>query len=294
MEWREQVAVVTGGARGIGRATAEALARQGATILLHCRDRAAGEAARAEIVAATGNNNVDVLVANLAVQAEVLGLAEEVKARYPRLDVLINNAGAFFLNRVVTVDDHESTFAINHLAPFILTNALTDLLKSSAPSRVIMVASESHQRVTDPEDWESSKAYNGLTAYGRSKLANVMFSYDLAHRLEGTGVTVNCCHPGLVDTHLLESGFRRWWLHWVWPMVRRFTISAAEGATTPTFLASSPDVDGVTGRYFIKRRPATSSLISHDSVLGARLWNLSLRLTGELPPVSITGEHIAH
>lgn len=289
-----KVCLITGANRGIGRATAEALARQGATILLHCRDRAAGEAAKAEIVVATGNRNIEVLVANFAVQAEVLGLAEEVKARYPRLDVLINNAGAFFLHRVVTVDDHEATFAVNHLASFILTNALTDLLKASAPSRVVMVASESHQRVTNPEDWESNKAYNGLTAYGRSKLANVMFSYDLAHRLEGSGVTVNCCHPGVVETHLLESGFNRWWLRWAWPLAKRFTVSPAEGATTPTFLAASMDVDGVTGRYFKQSRPATSSLISHDAVLGARLWNLSLRLTGELPPVSITGEHIAH
>lgn len=289
-----KICLITGANRGIGLATAEVLARQGATVVLHCRNRAAGEAAKAGLVAATGNGNIDVLVADLAVQAEVQALAEEVKARYPRLDVLINNAGAFFLTRVLTVDEHESTFAVNHLAPFILTNALTDLLRASAPSRVVMLASESHQRVTDPEDWESSKGYNGVTAYGRSKLANVMYSYDLAHRLEGTGVTVNCCHPGVVETHLLESAFNRWWLHWVWPLVKRFTISPAEGAAAPAYLASSPDVDGVTGRYFNKSRPATSSLISHDAVLGARLWNLSLRLTGELPPVSITGEHIAH
>ncbi len=289
-----KICLITGANRGIGRATAEALARQGATVLLHCRDRAAGEAAGKEIVAATGNRNVEVLVANLAVQAEVRQLASEVQARHNRLDVLVSNAGAFFLNRGVTPDNIEATFAVNHLAPFILTNALTELMKASAPSRVIMVASESHQRVTDPEDWESTKGYNGVTAYGRSKLANVMFCYDLAHRLEGTGVTVNCCHPGVVETQLLEGGFNRWWLRWLWPVVRRFTISPTEGAATPTYLATSADVEGVTGRYFKKVRPATSSLISHDAVLGARLWNLSLRLTGELPPVSITGEHIAH
>lgn len=289
-----KVCLITGANRGIGRATAEALAKQGATILLHCRDRASGEAAKAEITAATGNAAIEVLVANLAVQAEVVALADEVTSRHQRLDVLVSNAGAFFLTRTVTVDDHEATFAVNHLASFILINTLADLLKASAPSRVVIVASEAHQRVTDPEDWESSKGYNGVTAYGRSKLANVMFCYDMAHRLEGTGVTVNCCHPGVVETRGLEDGFRRWWLHWAWPIVRRFTISPAEGAVTPTFLASSPDVEGVTGRYFKKTRPATSSLISHDAVLGARLWNLSLRLTGELPPVSITGEHIAH
>ncbi|MES2123507.1 MAG: SDR family oxidoreductase [Gemmatimonadota bacterium] len=289
-----KVCLVTGANRGIGRATAEALAAQGATILLHCRDRAAGEAARVGIVAATGNDQITVLEADLAVQSEVKRLADQVRAATPRLDVLINNAGAFFMRRTITVDRIESTFAVNHLASFILTNALTDLLKASAPARVIVMGSEAHQRVTDPEDWESTKGYNGLTAYGRSKLANVMYSYDLAHRLEGTGVTVNCCHPGLVETHLLESGFDRWWARWAWPIAKRFTISPAEGAQGPTFLASSDDVEGVTGRYFKKTRPATSSLISHDAVLGARLWNLSLRLTGELPPVSITGEHIAH
>lgn len=289
-----KVCLITGANRGIGRATAEALAGQGATILLHCRDRAAGEAARAEIVAATGNDQVSVLVADLAVQSEVKRLAEEVRAATSRLDVLINNAGAFFMRRTITTDRIESTFAVNHLAAFTLSNELTDLLKASAPSRVILLGSEAHQRVTDPEDWENTKGYNGLTAYGRSKLANVMYSYDLAHRLEGTGVTVNCSHPGLVETHLLEGGFDRWWARWAWPIAKRFTVSPAEGAAGPTYLASSPDVEGVTGRYFKKTRPATSSLISHDAVLGARLWNLSLRLTGELPPVSITGEHIAH
>ncbi|MEP6591532.1 MAG: SDR family oxidoreductase [Gemmatimonadota bacterium] len=289
-----KVCLITGANRGIGRATAEALAGQGATILLHCRDKASGEAARDEIIAQTGNDRISVLVANFAVQAEVKRLADEVRAATPRLDVLVNNAGAFFLTRTLTVDRIESTFAVNHLASFILTNELTDLLKASAPSRVVVMASESHQRVTDPEDWESTKGYNGITAYGRSKLANVMYTYDLAHRLEGSGVTVNACHPGVVETHLLESGFDRWWARWAWPIAKRFTVPPAEGALGPTYLASSSDLDGVTGRYYKKTRPGTSSLISHDAVLGARLWNLSLRLTGELPPVSITGEHIAH
>jgi NAD(P)-dependent dehydrogenase (short-subunit alcohol dehydrogenase family) len=289
-----KVCLITGANRGIGRATAEALARQGATVLLHCRDRAAGEVARSEIVAATGNQNIEVFVADLAVQAEVRRLAEEVQAKHSRLDVLINNAGAFFMHKTITPDHVEATAAVNHLASFILTNALLDLLKASAPSRIVFVSSQAHLRVTDPEDWESLKSYNGLTAYNRTKLANVMYCYELAHRLEGSGVTVNCCHPGLVDSQLLESGHKRWWLHWAWPLVRRFTVTAAEGAITPTFLATSPEVEGVTGRYYNKARPATSSLISHDAVLGARLWNISLRLTGELPPVSITGEHIAH
>lgn len=288
-----KVCLVTGANRGIGLATAEALARMGATVLVHCRDRAAGEEAVAGIVARTGNANVRLYVADFAVQAEVRRLAEEIKANHTRLDVLVDNAAGFYLHRTRTPDNIEATFAVNHLAPFVLTNALVDLLKASAPSRVVIVSSEAHQRITDPEDWESTKSHNGVTAYGRSKLANVMYGYDLAHRLEGTGVTVNSCHPGRVETRLLESGFKRWWLHWTWPIVRRFLVTPEEGAETPVYLASSPEVEGVTGRYFIKSRPATSSLISHDAVIGARLWNLSLRLTGDLPPVAITGEHIA-
>jgi NAD(P)-dependent dehydrogenase (short-subunit alcohol dehydrogenase family) len=156
------------------------------------------------------------------------------------------------------------------------------------------VASEAHQRVADPEDWVSTKAYNGRTAYNRSKLANVMFCYDLADRLAGSGVTVNCCHPGWVNTRVLFSMYDRWWLRWLWPIVQKnFTTTPAEGAETVLYLATSPAVEGVTGKYFKKLRPTTSSLISHDSVIGARLWNLSLRLTGDLPPVTITGEIIA-
>ena len=289
-----KVCLVTGANRGIGRATAEALARQGATVLLVCRDRASGEAAKQAIASATGNAKLELFVADFAVQAEVHRVAAEIKAKHSRLDVLVSNAGVMLLNRVVTVDDIEATFAVNHLASFILINELTELLKASAPSRVVIVASEAHQRVSDPEDWVSTKAYNGRTAYNRSKLANVEFTYDLAHRLEGSGVTVNCCHPGWVDTNILHSMYDRWWSRWLWPFVQRyFTVSPEEGAKIVITLASSHDVDGVNGKYFKSGRAATSSLISHDSVIGARLWNLSLRLTGELPPVTITGEHIA-
>jgi NAD(P)-dependent dehydrogenase (short-subunit alcohol dehydrogenase family) len=285
--------LVTGANRGIGRATAEALASQGATVLLHSRSRAAGEVAREEIVAATGNDRIDVVVADLAVQAQVRRLAGDVQAAHSRLDVLVSNAGAFFAGRVLTPDGIESTFAVNHLAPFVLTNALTDLLRSSAPSRVVIVASEAHQRVKTTDDWQSATSYNGLTAYSRSKLANVMYCYDLAHRLHGSGVTVNCCHPGLVQSHLLESGFDRWWLRWMWPIVKRVTISPSEGAMTPTYLASSTEVAGVTGQYFKLARPATSSRVSHDTALGTRLWHESLRLTQASPVDRAPSKHPA-
>lgn len=289
-----KVCVVTGANRGIGRATAEALARQGATVLLVCRDRAAGEMAKQEIARATGNAKLELYVADFAVQGEVHRVAAEIRSAHSRLDVLVSNAGVLLLNRVTTVDNIEATFAVNHLASFILINELSDLLKASAPSRVVIVASEAHHRVSDPEDWASTKAYNGRTAYNRSKLANVVFSYDLAHRLEGTGVTVNCCHPGWVNTHILFSMYDRWWLRWLWPIVqKRFTVTPEAGAKIVVDLATSHDFDGVTGKYFKAGRATTSSLISHDPVIGARLWNLSLRFTGELPPVTITGEHIA-
>ena len=286
-----KVCLVTGANRGIGRATAEELARQGAIVLMACRNRELGERAKAEIIAASGNRQVELFIADLSVQAQVRQLADDIRARHSRLDVLVNNAGAFFPRRTVTADDVEATFAVNHLACFIVVNELADLLRASAPARVVVVASEAHQRVSDPEDWESVRGYSARTAYSRSKLANVIFSYDMAHRLEGTGVTVNCCHPGTVDTPVLRGLYDRWWM---WPIVRQFVITAEEGARTVVYLATSSEVEGVTGKYFKTSRPATSSLISHDAVIGARLWNLSLRLTGELPPVTITGEIIAH
>jgi NAD(P)-dependent dehydrogenase (short-subunit alcohol dehydrogenase family) len=288
-----KVCLVTGANRGIGRAVTEGLARQGASVIMVCRNRESGESAKGQIAAATGNHGLELMIADFTVQAEVRRLAQEIRARHQRLDVLISNAGTFVPRRTVTIDDIETTFAVNHLASFILINELSDLLRASAPARVVVVASEAHQRVTDPEDWTSVKGYNGRTAYSRSKLANVIYSYDLAHRLEGSGVTVNCCHPGVVDTAVLHAMYDRWWSRWVWPFARRFAITPEEGAATPLYLATSSDVEGVTGKYFKNSSPATSSLISHDAVIGARLWNISLRLTGDLPPVTITGEIIA-
>lgn len=289
-----KVCLVTGANRGIGRAITTGLARAGTTVLMVCREASTGEQARAEIAAATGNDRLELFVADLLIQSEVHRLAAEVKARHDRLDVLVNNAAGFFLHRITTADDIEATFALNHLAGFMLANELTDLLEAAAPSRVVIVASEAHQRVTDPEDWLSVRGYNGRTAYNRSKLANVIFGYDLADRLEGSGVAVNSCDPGIVDTKVLHDLFTRWWSRWLWPLYQRFVpITPEAGATTPLYLALSADVEGVTGKYFKQSRPATSSLISHDAVIGARLWNLSLRLTGQLPPITITGEIIA-
>lgn len=291
---RGKVCLVTGATQGVGRHVAEGLARMDAKVLLHGRDPAKVERTVAEVRSASGNPDVHGITADFAVQDQVRRMVTEVEALTDRLHVLVSNAGTYAMHRTETVDGHELTFAVNHLAPFILINGLVDRLKAGAPSRVVIVASEAHQRVRDVEDWESRTSFGGVTAYSRSKLANVLFAYDLAHRLEGTGITVNACHPGLVNTSLLASGFDRWYARWLWPFVQKTTITPEEGAQTPLYLATSPEVEGVTGKYYKRQRPATSSLISHDATIGARLWNISLRYTGQLSELEITGEHIAH
>ncbi len=290
---QDRVCLVTGANRGIGREIALDLARRGATVLAVCRTRAIAEATRDALASESGNTKIEAWAADFLVQAEVRQLVVDLLASQRRLDVLVNNAGAYFPMRTTSADGYEATFAVNHLAPFILTNGLLDLLRASAPARVIIVASEAHQRVRDPEDWESRKSYTPVTAYSRSKLANVMFGYDLAHRLEGSGVTVNSVHPGNVSTPLLEARFNRWWNSWVWPIVQRALITPTAGARGPVHLATAPALAGVTGQYYNQLEPGTSSLISHDAVIGARLWNISLRMTGVLSPAEITGEHIA-
>lgn len=289
-----KVCLVTGANRGLGRATTEGLARLGATVLMVCRNGEAGEAARREIIAATGNERISLLVADFAVQADVRRLVAEVRAATPRLDVLVNNAGAYFAKRTITTDGIEATFAVNHLAPFLLTVGLLDLLRASAPARVVVVASVAHERITEAGDWQGSRRYFGLTAYSRSKLANVLFAYELARRLHGMGITVNCCHPGLVQTALLESGFDRWWLRWLFPLLTHRMITPEKGATTLLHLATAPELAGVTGGYFTRSRIVASSPLSHDRELAAQLWQDSLRLTGQLPDAERAGNHPAH
>lgn len=287
-----KVCLVTGANRGIGYEIALGLARQGARVLAHARTAEKAEHTASLLREISGNPAVEGVYADFLRQGEVRSLAADVIRRTARLDVLVNNAGGYFTYRTTTDDNHEATLAVNHLAPFILTNALVELLTKSAPARVINVASEAHIRVNNIEDWESRQGYSGYGAYSRSKLANLMFTYDLAHRLERTGVTVNACHPGLVDTGIIENGLSRWWTRWLIPIAKRFTVSPEEGAATPLYLATSPEVAGVTGQYFKRKRPATSSLVSHDATIGARLWNISLRYTGQISEAEITGEHI--
>ena len=274
-----KVCVVTGATAGIGLVTARELARQGARVLGVGRSpERCAEAAR-QIRQEVGTGEIDYLIADLSSQADIRRLAGEIKDKTARLDVLINNAGGIFLQRLETVDGHEMTFALNHLAYFLLTNLLLDLLKSSAPARIVSVASAAHQgRQINFDDPEGKKKYGGWRAYQQSKLANILFTRELARRLEGTGVTANCLHPGYVKTRIFRTdGFVGW-------LLRRsadlFAIAPERGAETSIYLATSAEVAGRSGLYFVRGQPVTPSRESQDDAAAQRLWRLSEELTG--------------
>jgi NAD(P)-dependent dehydrogenase (short-subunit alcohol dehydrogenase family) len=272
--------LITGGTGGIGKATAVGLARLGARVGITGRDRARAEAAAADVRAGSGNAAVDIFVADLSSQAEVRRLAREVLDLYPRLDVLVNNVGGSWAHRHVTADGFEHTFALNHLAPFLLTNLLLDRLIASAPARVVTVSSGAQAvgRINF-DDLQGERAYSGQRAYNQSKLANVMFTYELARRLDGTGVTATVLHPGVVRTRFGaedQSAFFTVML----PLMRPFMRTPERGAATSIYLASSPDAAGVTGQYFADRRPRGSNRASHDVAAQARLWQTSADLVG--------------
>ena len=271
--------LVTGGTGGIGKATAIGLAALGARVGITGRDPARTQAAAAGIRAATGNVAVDVFAADMSAQAEVRRLAAQVAGTYPRLDVLVNNVGGFWAHRHVTADGLEHTFALNHLAPFLLTNLLLDRLIASAPARIVTVSSGAQARGRiDFDDLQGERNYSGQRAYSQSKLANVMFTYELARRLEGTGVTATVLHPGVVRT---SFGAEDQAAHFavLIRMARPFMKTAAQGAVTPVYLACSPQVEGVTGRYFANRKPKTAAKTAYDTTAAARLWQVSADLT---------------
>jgi retinol dehydrogenase 14 len=271
--------LVTGANRGIGLATAYGLAALGARVALVARDPVAGEAAAAEIRRASGNEAVDLLLADLSSQASIRTLAEEVLSRYRRIHVLVNNAGVITRRRTLTVDGIETQFAVNHLAYFLLTNLLLDRIRISAPARVIVVASDAHwTHRLEFDDLQLEHRWRPVRAYSQTKLANVLFAYELARRLAGTGVTVNCVHPGGIATKLLASAFPLPAIST--PLVYRFAGTPAQGADTPLWLATAPEVEEVTGKYFVKRKMVPSSAATYDLVTARRLWDESARLTG--------------
>jgi retinol dehydrogenase 14 len=270
--------LVTGGTGGIGKATAIGLAALGARVGITGRDQARTVAAAADISAATGNAAVDVFAADMSAQAQVRRLAAQVAGTYPRLDVLVNNVGGFWAHRHVTADGLEHTFALNHLAPFLLTNLLLGRLTASAPARIVTVSSGAQARGRiDFDDLQAERNYSGQRAYSQSKLANVMFTYELARRLEGTGVTATVLHPGVVRTSFGAED-QAAHLAVLIRMARPFMKTAAQGAVTPVYLACSPQVEGVTGRYFANRKPKTAARTAYDTTAAARLWQVSADL----------------
>jgi retinol dehydrogenase-14 len=272
--------LVTGGTGGIGKATAIGLAALGARVGITGRDQARTEAAAASIRAAAGSPAVDAFAADMSIQAGVRRLAAQVADTYPRLDVLVNNVGGFWAHRHVTADGLERTFALNHLAPFLLTNLLLARLTASAPARILTVSSGAHARGRiDFGDLQGERNYSGQRAYSQSKLANVMFTYELARRLDGTGVTATVLHPGVVRTGFGAED-REAYLAVLIRVARVFMKTPAQGADTPVYLASSPQVEGISGRYFVNRKPKTSSNASRDTTAAARLWQVSAELTG--------------
>ena len=272
--------LVTGGTGGIGMAAAIGLASIGARVGITGRGRARAEQAAAAIVRESGNPAVDVFVADMSSQAEVRRLAAEVLSRYPRLDVLLNNVGGFWAHRRTTADSLEHTFALNHLAPFLLTSLLLERLMTSAPARVVTVSSGAHTTgKLDFGDLMGQRKYSAQRAYSQSKLANVMFTYELARRLAGTGVTATVLHPGVTRTNFGAED-QAAFFKVMQPLVRPFLKAPADGAATPIYLASSGEVEGVTGRYFAKRKPKSSNKASYDTAAAARLWRVSAGLVG--------------
>jgi retinol dehydrogenase 14 len=272
--------LITGGTSGIGRAAAVGLASMGAHVGITGRDRTRAEQAAALIADASGNPTVDVFVADMSSQTEVRRLADEVLVTYPRLDVLVNNVGGFWAHRHLTADGLEHTFALNHLAPFLLTNLLLERLMASEPARVVTVSSGAHAlgRI-DFDDLMGEHDYSGQQAYNQSKLANVMFTYELARRLQGTGVTATALHPGMTNTGFSSEDPSRKMGPIVFA-VRPFMKSPKKGADTAVYLASAPEVEGVTGRYYVNRKTKRSEESSYDTAITARLWRISADLVG--------------
>ncbi|OQY34749.1 MAG: hypothetical protein B6I38_02090 [Anaerolineaceae bacterium 4572_5.1] len=274
-----KICLVTGGTSGIGKVTATALAALGAEVIIAGRNKQKTESTVQEIVSATKNETVQYLLADFSSLQQVRELASSFKAHYSQLNVLVNNAGVFFNTRRKTPYGVEMTFLINHLAPFLLTNLLIETMRNSAPARIVNVSSEAHKHGTmNFDDLGFENSYVGIKAYARSKLANILFTYELAQRLSGSGVAVNAIHPGHVATNIWKNDFSFLGpaLKWVMGL---FALTPEEGADNSIYLASSPELEGITGKYFIKREPAPSSPLSCDETIARKLWEISERIT---------------
>ena len=282
---RGKICLVTGATSGIGAVTARELARMGATVVLVARNAAKGAATAEHIRVTTGNSAVDVLLADLTSQRQIRQLADEFMGRYEHLHVLVNNAGAVYEQRQESVDGIELTLALNHLSYFMLTNLLQDRLLASAPARVVNVSSDAHRMATlNFDDLQARRKYRAFRAYSQSKLANILFTIELAERLHGTGVTANALHPGLVASGFGKnnSGFINLLFG---TLLRPFSRTAEQGAKTAIYLASAPEVADTTGQYFTDKRPVSPSAAARDPRAARRLWEVSEALTSLAVPV---------
>jgi NAD(P)-dependent dehydrogenase (short-subunit alcohol dehydrogenase family) len=266
----QPIILITGSTDGIGKATARELVSRGAEVILHGRNKRKGDGIRKELAGIAGGIMPDLLIADLSRQDQVRLMAEDIISRYTHLDILINNAGTFEKERHLTPDRIEKTFAVNYLAPFLLTRLLLPLLKTSTPSRIVTVGSSAHDDV-DHIDWDNLPAqdhYDAWGAYALSKFADITFTYTLARVIDGTGITANCLHPGVTDTKLLRSAFPGY------P-----ALTPEEGARTSVYLATSPDVIHTSGRYFEKRKQIRSSALTYDRPVQERFWKIAEDLT---------------
>ncbi len=277
---QNRICMVTGATSGMGKATATALAQMGATVILVARNQSKGEAVRDEIRTQSGNMHVEVMLADLSSQQSIRELAKSFQQNYQHLHVLVNNAGGIFFQRETTVDGIEMTLAVNHLAPFLLTNLLLDVLKASTPARIINISSNV-ERIGNMnfDDLQHEKRYISIVAYAQAKLATMLFTYELARRLEGTGITVNAITPGPVATNFGKNGNHL--MNRIFPLFFRFATSAEKGAQTAIYLASSPIVEDTTGKVFYRRKELHSSRKSYNIMLQKKVWQVSEELTGK-------------
>jgi NAD(P)-dependent dehydrogenase (short-subunit alcohol dehydrogenase family) len=270
-----KICMVTGANSGIGKQTALGLARAGATVIMVCRSQERGERARATLAAATGSDKVDLLLADLSSQESIREMVAGFYGRYPHLDILVNNAGAYFNQRYESADGLELTLALNHMGYFWLTNALLPALRQSEAARIINVSSDAHRMARlNFDDLQNERSFRGFTAYAQSKLANLLFTYEMARRLADSHITVNALHPGMVKSNFgaNNSGMGGYLFS---KIIGLFGISEEKGAETPLYLATSPAVDGVTGGYFANKKQTKSSPVSYDEAVARRLWEMS-------------------
>ncbi len=279
---QDKIVIVTGANSGIGKVAATELAKMGASVVMVCRSQERGAAAMAEVKRDSGSSDVTLMLCDMSSFDSIRAFTAKFKAEYDRLDVLLNNAGAIFTNRKESADGIELTFAVNHLGYYLVAVELAELLKASAPARIVNVSSDAHRvNSFDFDDYERKNSYSrfGFTEYGESKLANVLFTYELARRLEGTGVTVNALHPGFVRTGFsTNNGALAGVL--MATLGRLFAVSPQKGAETSVYLASSAEVANITGKYFADKREKRSTSLTHDLAAQERLWKLSADLTG--------------